>query len=325
MSDKFVHKKPKSTKPSGASGKPYGSATSTGRPSTGRPSTGRPATGKPSDNRPATGKPSTAKPSGIRPGESEEAVEEKKVIKTAPRIKAAPINTDIRLQKYLAEAGVASRRKSEEYILAGRVTVNGKVVTELGTKVNGIDVVKIDGKHVRPETRKVYIMLNKPVGYVTTSKDQFDRKTVLDLIEGVSERIYPIGRLDYDTSGLLLLTNDGELANRLMHPKHETDKTYQVKIDGRIDEEVVFAFKKGVMLDDGVTSPARIRELEAYEKNSLVEVVVHEGKNRQVRRMLEALGHDVLKLKRVALGPLKLDKLEEGEWRYLSPDEVKTL
>jgi 23S rRNA pseudouridine2605 synthase len=168
-------------------------------------------------------------------------------------------------------------------------------------------------------------MLNKPVGYVTTSKDQFSRKTVLDLIEGVEERIYPIGRLDYDTSGLLLLTNDGELANRLMHPKHETDKTYHVKIDGRIDDSVVLAFKKGIELEDGITAPARIRTIELYEKNSLVEVTVHEGRNRQVRRMLEALDHNVIKLKRVALGPLTLGNLEEGKWRYLTPAEVANL
>ncbi len=232
---------------------------------------------------------------------------------------------EMRLQKYLAEAGVASRRKSEELILKGRVAVNGRIVTELGTKVTESDSVKVDGKTVKPEARKVYIMLNKPAGYVTTAKDQFDRKTVLDLIEGVEERIYPIGRLDYDTSGLLLLTNDGELANRLMHPKHETDKVYHVKIEGRIDEEDIQAFKRGVRLDDGVTSPAKIKTLDIYEKNSMVEVTVHEGRNRQVRRMLEALNHDVLKLKLVSLGPLKLEGLEEGSWRYLTPEEIKHL
>jgi 23S rRNA pseudouridine2605 synthase len=229
---------------------------------------------------------------------------------------------EIRLQKYLAEAGVASRRKCEDLIQAGRVHVNGRRVTELGFKINDSDVVELDGKVVRPEKNKVYIMLNKPAGCITTVKDQFARKTVLDLIQGIEERIFPVGRLDYDTSGLLLLTNDGELANRIMHPKHEIDKVYHAKIDGKINDGVIRAFKDGIIIDGVVTAPAKIRVLEKYEKNSLVEITIHEGRNRQVRRMLEKVGHNVLKLKRVALGPLRLNDLEEGCWRHLTPEEA---
>jgi len=232
---------------------------------------------------------------------------------------------EIRLQKFLAEAGVASRRKSEELILQGRVEINGRKITVPGCKVSESDIVKVDGKVVRQEKKKVYIMLNKPVGYVTTTKDQFNRKTVLDLVTGVEERIFPVGRLDYDTSGLLLLTNDGELANRLTHPRYETEKVYHAKIDGRIDENVIRAFEKGIRLEDGITAPARIRTLEIYEKNSLVEVRIHEGRNRQIRRMFNALNYIVLRLKRVAFGPLKLGGLKEGDWRYLTPEEIRML
>lgn len=232
---------------------------------------------------------------------------------------------EIRLQKYLAEAGVASRRKSEELILAGRVEINGTVRTELGTKVTEKDNVRVDGKEIRPEVKKVYILLNKPSGYVTTSKDQFSRKTVLDLIQGVEERIYPVGRLDYETSGLLLLTNDGDFAFKLTHPKHEAEKVYQVKIDGFLDEKVIEKFKKGIRIDDYVTSPAKIKVLEKQKNDSIVEITIHEGKNRQVRRMFEEVGITVLKLKRISIGPLSIEGLEEGSWRYLSKNEIKAL
>ena len=233
---------------------------------------------------------------------------------------------EIRLQKYLAEAGVASRRKCEELMLQGRVEVNGVQVTELGTRVNAEDVVKVDGKPVKQEGKKIYIILNKPVGYITTAKDQFSRRTVLDLIEGVNERIYPVGRLDYDTSGLLLLTNDGDLAYRLTHPSRETDKVYQVKINGNLNDGQIQALKSGIRLeDDFKTSAAKIKIIERSETGSVVEITIHEGKNRQVRRMFEAVGHTVLKLKRISTGPLQLGNLEEGKWRYLTQDEVKGL
>jgi 23S rRNA pseudouridine2605 synthase len=232
---------------------------------------------------------------------------------------------EIRLQKYLAEAGVASRRKSEELIQAGRVEVNGIKTVELGIKVSESDIIKVDGKEVKPEDKKVYIMLNKPAGYVTTSKDQFSRKTVMDLIQGVNERIYPVGRLDYETSGLLLLTNDGDLAYKLTHPKHEAEKVYHVKIAGFLDELDIERFKKGIKIDDYVTSPAKLRILEKLKNDTVVEITIHEGKNRQVRRMFEAVGYTVLKLKRVSTGPLKLEGLEEGSWRHLNEKEIKAL
>ena len=185
---------------------------------------------------------------------------------------------ELRLQKYLAEAGVASRRKCEELMLQGRVEVNGVKITELGTKVTPGDTVKVDGKAVRQEEKKVYVLLNKPAGYITTAKDQFSRKTVLDLINGVKERIYPVGRLDYDTSGLLLLTNDGDLAYRLTHPSREAEKVYHAKIKGTLDNSAVQAFKTGIRIDDYTTSPAKIRVLERSSTDSLIEVTIHEGK-----------------------------------------------
>ena len=233
--------------------------------------------------------------------------------------------SEIRLQKYLAEAGVASRRKCEEFMLQGRVEVNGVRITELGSKVDAGDIVKVDGKEVKQEEKKVYILLNKPVGYITTAKDQFSRKTVLDLIEGVNERIYPVGRLDYDTSGLLLLTNDGDLAYKLTHPSREADKIYQVKVKGALNDNALHAFKSGIRIDDYTTSPAKIKILERTSTDTLIEVTIHEGKNRQVRRMFEAVGHTVLKLRRISIGPVKLGNMEEGTWRNLTPEEVKSL
>jgi 23S rRNA pseudouridine2605 synthase len=233
--------------------------------------------------------------------------------------------SETRLQKYLAEAGVASRRKSEELIQKGRVKVNGATVTELGTKVTGGDVVMVDGKEIKPEENKVYIMLNKPAGYVTTSKDQFGRKTVLDLIEGVSERIYPVGRLDYETTGILLFTNDGELAYSLTHPAHDVQKIYRARIDGHLNDEEIKSLEKGVRIDDYITSPAKAKVIEKQEKFSEVEIIINEGRNRQVRKMFEAVGYIVLKLKRISIGSLTLGGLEEGKWRHLDTKEVKAL
>lgn len=233
--------------------------------------------------------------------------------------------SETRLQKFLAEAGVASRRKCEEIILQGRVEVNGIKVTEMGAKVTAADAVRVDGKDVKAEEKKVYILLNKPVGYITTAKDQFSRKTVLDLVKDIPERIYPVGRLDYDTSGLLLLTNDGDLAYKLTHPSREADKVYHAKIKGVLDEQQIHAIKTGIKIDDYVTSPAKVRTIERTANDSVAEITIHEGKNRQVRRMLEAVGHVVLKLKRISIGSLKLEALEEGSWRYLTPEEVKGL
>lgn len=232
---------------------------------------------------------------------------------------------EIRLQKYLAEAGVASRRKAEALIQEGRVFVNGVVVTEMGIKVSQEDIIEVDGKKVKKEDRRIYIMLNKPVGYVSTAKDQFSRPTVIDIIQGVEERIYPVGRLDYDTSGLLILTNDGALTHKLTHPSHELKKIYMAEIQGIPDKDKLDNFRKGLKIEDYITAPADISIIKKKQDTSIVEISIHEGRNRQVRKMCEAIGHPVKKLKRIAIGRISLGDLEEGKWRNLTPDEVKSL
>lgn len=231
----------------------------------------------------------------------------------------------MRLQKYIAECGVASRRKSEELIKQGRVKVNGITVSEMGVKVSDEDVVEVDGRRISLEQKKVYIMLNKPVGYISSVRDQFSRNTVVDLIKGVKERIYPVGRLDYDTSGLLLLTNDGDFAFRLTHPKHEMKKTYIAEVEGVPDSNDIESFQNGLRIEDYVTSPAELTVLEKKKSSSMVKVVIHEGKNRQVRKMCDAIGHPVISLKRIAIGDLYLKGLPEGQWRYLKEEEIKML
>lgn len=232
-----------------------------------------------------------------------------------------------RLQKFLAEAGVASRRKSEQLILDGKIKVNGKVVTTLGTKIDPKkDKVLYKDKEVTTSTvDMVYIMLNKPEGYVTTAKDQFDRPSVLDLIKNVDARIYPVGRLDYDTSGLLLLTNDGDLTYKLTHPKHDVDKTYVAKVYGTPDEMDLQMFRRGVYIEGVRTKPARIQVLEKGDRLATVEISIHEGKNRQVRKMCEAMKHPVAQLKRVATGDLQMSDLAKGKFRHLTAKEVKYL
>lgn len=233
--------------------------------------------------------------------------------------------SEVRLQKYLAEAGIASRRKCEELIAQGKVEIDGRIVTVPGIKVSGSETIKVDGRIVKLEQQKVYLLLNKPVGYISTAKDQFSRKTVLDLVETVKERIYPVGRLDYDTSGLLLLTNDGELANKLMHPKHEITKVYHAMIQGCIKEEDISSLRKGISIEEYITAPAKVHVLEADKKESVVEITIHEGRNRQVRKMFETLDYPVLRLKRIAIGPLVIDGIEEGKWRYLRKKEIESL
>lgn len=232
-----------------------------------------------------------------------------------------------RLQKFLAEAGVASRRKSEELIVAGKIKVNGKTVTELGTKIDPRkDEITYLGKKISTkETKHIYIMLHKPEGYVTTAKEQFGRPAVLDLIKGVEERIFPVGRLDYDTSGLLLLTNDGDLTYKLTHPKHDVDKTYIARIYGTPTETDLQKFRRGVFVDGKRTKPAKIQILEKGERICTVEIIIHEGRNRQVRKMCEAIKHPVAQLKRVATGDLKLGDLPKGKFRHLTEKEVKYL
>lgn len=232
----------------------------------------------------------------------------------------------MRLQKFMAKCGVASRRKSEEIILRGRVEVNGKIVTELGFKVDEYkDKVKINGETINLEQEKVYIMLNKPTGFVTTLSDEFGRKTVLDLIKEIDERVYPVGRLDADTSGLLLLTNDGDLAYKLTHPKYEVDKKYIAKVQGIPSESKLNAFRNGLEIEDYTTSKADVKIIETKKSSSILEIIIHEGKNRQVRKMCSKIGHPVIELKRVEVGKIKLGKLKEGTWRYLDEIELNYL
>lgn len=232
-----------------------------------------------------------------------------------------------RLQKYLANNGIASRRKCEELILQGRVKVNDKVVTELGTKIDlDKDIVKFDGKEVKPIKKMVYILLNKPIGYVTTADDQFGRDTVLDLVK-VKERIVPVGRLDMYTSGALILTNDGDFVYKVTHPKHEIEKTYTVTVKGIVQNSEVEQLRKGVKIDDYITKPAKVKILKTdTEKDiSRLEITIHEGKNRQVRKMCEAVDRKVLALHRSKIGNIGVKDIELGKWRYLQESEVQKL
>ncbi len=230
-----------------------------------------------------------------------------------------------RLQKYLAECGIASRRKCEELIIQGKVKVNGVITTELGTKISENDKVEYNGKSVKPEEEKIYILLNKPIGYVTTAKDQFQRDTVLDLVK-VKQRIVPVGRLDMYTSGALILTNDGDFVNKLTHPKNEINKTYNVTTAGNITQEEIKKLEKGVKIDDGyITKPAKIKilKIDAEKNISRIQITIHEGKNRQIRKMCEAIEKKVLSLHRAKIGDVDVKDLKIGEWRYLTKNEIK--
>ena len=246
----------------------------------------------------------------------------------------------VRLQKYLAECGIASRRKSEEYIVSGFVKVNGEVVTELGTKIDPeVDKVEVKSKSgnleeiiqgnaleeiIKPE-QKVYILLNKPVGYVTTVNDEKGRSTVMELLKDVKEKVVPVGRLDMYTSGLLLFSNDGEFINKVTHPKHETTKTYIVKTRGVPKEKDLEKLRNGVKIDDYITSPAKVELLLKDNTNDIsrIWIQIHEGRNRQVRKMCEAIGLSVIALKREGVGNLSCEGVKRGEWRYLTDEEVK--
>ncbi|PFN78823.1 pseudouridine synthase [Bacillus sp. AFS076308] len=231
-----------------------------------------------------------------------------------------------RLQKVIARAGIASRRKSEELIKEGKVKVNGKVVTELGLKVSPSDRVEVNEIQIEKE-EPVYFLLYKPRGVISSVSDDKGRKVVTDYFSHYKERIFPVGRLDYDTSGLLILTNDGEFANLLMHPKNEIDKVYVAKTKGIPLRESLRKLEKGIRLEDGKTAPAKVKLLSADKKKqtAIVEIAIHEGRNRQVRRMFEAIGNEVLKLKRERYGFLTLTGLKAGEARELTPHEVKQL
>ncbi|MHB1652272.1 MAG: pseudouridine synthase [Desulfitobacteriaceae bacterium] len=235
-------------------------------------------------------------------------------------------SSGIRLQKLLAQAGVASRRQAEEIIRAGRVNVNGKKVETLGLKVENEDRVTVDGKVVSVREAWHYYLLYKPLGVITSVNDPKGRKTVMDLLPELPVRIYPVGRLDYDTSGLLLLTNDGELAYRLTHPSYGVEKTYRVWVGDKITAQALKILREGVELEDGKTAPAKIKPLEDKGELPTLEVSIHEGRNRQVRRMFTAVGYPVLKLERIRFGPLSLDgELRPGLFRPLRLEEQKAL
>jgi 23S rRNA pseudouridine2605 synthase len=233
-----------------------------------------------------------------------------------------------RLQKLLSQAGVASRRASERLMLDGRVTVNGATVRELGTKADtSRDDIRVDGRRIKPVERHRYLLLNKPRGYVTTRSDPERRPTVIDLLRGVREYVYPVGRLDFDSEGLLILTNDGDLAARLTHPRHGVPRTYEARVLGAPDDHDVERLERGVTIDDRRTGPARVvREPRRREGNDTTLIVtVREGRNRQIRKMCEAIGHPVVRLKRTAIGPIRDAKLPVGAWRDLTAAEVEKL
>jgi 23S rRNA pseudouridine2605 synthase len=226
----------------------------------------------------------------------------------------------VRIAKYLAHAGVASRRASEEIISAGRVTVDGEVVLNLATAIENGQQVAVDGKEIALEATTEVWALNKPIGVVSTASDTHGRKTVTDLVKS-DRRLYPVGRLDSDTTGLILLTNDGELANVLTHPRYEVPKVYVARVHGRPGLKQLRELREGVLLDDGKTSPANVRAIEP----DLLEITIREGRKRQIKRMCDAVGHRVLELKRVAFGPLRLGDMREGAVRKLDPAEVQRL
>ncbi len=230
----------------------------------------------------------------------------------------------IRLQKVLAEAGIASRRKAEELIEAGKVKVNGKVAV-LGQKVDtDFDKIEYNGKPVKTSVKKYYIMLYKPTGCICTLQDEEDRPTVMEYVKDIDARIFPVGRLDYDTEGMLLLTNDGDFANEITHPRNNVEKTYVAHVKGgQMSKESLSTLRRGVKLEDGMTKPAKVRLDTIYNNGtSLLEIVISEGRNRQVRRMLEAVGHPVIALKRTKIGELELGNLPYGKWRHLNPTEI---
>lgn len=233
----------------------------------------------------------------------------------------------MRLQKFLAHAGIASRRASEDLIRQGRITVNGKTVTDMGLNVDENDVVAMDGKFIsnKETDTKIYIVVNKPVGYVSTAKDQFGRPAVVDLVSGIKTRLYPVGRLDFDTSGLIILTNDGEFTYRMTHPKHEIDKVYEAVVSGIPSKEEIERFENGLKIEDYTTSKARLEVITKKAHNAVIHVTIHEGKNRQVRKMCDAIGHRVLSLKRISIGPIALGSLPEGKWRSLTSEEIEHL
>lgn len=231
----------------------------------------------------------------------------------------------MRINKYIAQAGVASRRKADELIAAGNVKVNGLVLREPGYDVVEGDVVEINGRRIQAEEKKVYILLNKPVGFVTTVSDDKERPTVMDLVRDVDARIFPVGRLDYNTSGMLIMTNDGDFAYKVTHPKHELTKTYRARVAGILSNEKCAKLRRGVDIGGFVTSRAKVEVVKGLPRSTVVDITIHEGKNRQVRKMFKAVGNNVQELERIAIGNIRLGRLAEGHYRKLTREEIEYL
>ncbi len=232
----------------------------------------------------------------------------------------------LRLAKYLAQAGIASRRHAEQLIRTGEIKVNGQVVTEMGIQVEpGTDIIEYQGRPISSVPKMVYVLLYKPAGFICSVNDPQGRPTVLNLLKDIKERIYPVGRLDFDTSGLLLLSNDGEFTNLMIHPRYKIIKTYEARVKGSVSQQDLDRMRKGLLLEDGMTAPAQVKLLAQDENSSLLEISIHEGRKRQIKRMCAAINHPVLNLKRTRLAFLSLQDLDEGEYRLLSSQEVEAL
>ncbi|MFB0565848.1 MAG: pseudouridine synthase [Candidatus Aminicenantaceae bacterium] len=232
----------------------------------------------------------------------------------------------IRLNKFLSQAGIASRREADRMIIEGKVKVNGEIIQELGSKIDDLnDRIEVGGKRIKREDAYTYVILNKPRGYLVTLRDTFGRPTVKHLLLTLDKRVFPVGRLDYDSDGLLLLTDDGELAYRLTHPSYEIRRTYLAKVKGQPDPSKLTKLEKGIFLDGRKTAPTKISVLQADPKRSLLRIEIYEGRKREVRRMFESIGHRVARLTRVGFAGLKLEKLKSGRWRFLKPGEVRRL
>lgn len=231
----------------------------------------------------------------------------------------------MRINKYIAQAGIASRRKADELVANGNVKVNGLTLNEAGYDVKDGDVVEVNGHIIEPEDKKVYILLNKPLGYVTTVSDDRQRPTVMELVADVDTRIFPVGRLDYNTSGMLIMTNDGDFAYRMTHPKHEVPKTYRARVSGVLSGEKCARLQKGVDIGGFITSRARVNIIKGTQRSTIVDITIHEGKNRQVRKMFRAVGNPVQELQRIAIGEIRLGRLAEGHYRKLTREEIEYL
>lgn len=231
----------------------------------------------------------------------------------------------MRINKYIAQAGIASRRKADELITNGNVKVNGAVMKELGYDVKDGDAVQVNGTQVKNNRKLVYVLVNKPLGMITSAKDEKDRATVMELVQDIDERLFPVGRLDYNTTGALIMTNDGELTYRVTHPKHELEKTYRALVKGVVSEEKVRRLRSGVDIGGYITKKAKVQIIKGGQNSTLVEVSIHEGKNRQVRKMFAAVGNPVQELERVAIGKIRLGHLRPGHYRKLTREEVEYL